>query len=68
MIDEYYNELIKIEDYFREANKNLVLDLIDDKTCKIIHVEMEKDSEDRKKCPDLWILIPNLMTGTRALT
>ena len=68
LIDEYYQELIKIKDYFKDANKNLVLDLIDDKTCKIIHIETEKDSEDRKKCPDPCISTPNLMTGTRALT
>ena len=68
LIDEYYQELIKIEDYFNDADKELVLDLIDDKTCKVIHVETQKDSEDRKRCPDLRISTPNLMTGAAALT
>ena len=68
LIDEYYQELIKIEDYFKEADKNLVLDLVDDKTCKIIRVETQKDSEDRKRCPDPRISTPNLMTGSAALT
>ena len=68
LIGEYYQELIKIEDYFKDADKNLVLDLVDDKTCKIICVETQKDSEDRKRCPDPCISTPNLMTGSGALT
>ena len=48
LIDEYYQELIQIEDYFKDADKDLVLDLVDNKTCKVIHVETQKDSEDRK--------------------
>ena len=68
LIDEYYQELIKIEDYFKDEDKNLVLDLVDDKTCKIICVETQKDSEDRKRCPDPHISTPNLMTGAAALT
>ena len=68
MIDKYYQELIQIEDYFKDADKNFVLDLVDDKTCKVICVETQKDSEDRKRCPDLHISTPNLMTGSAALT
>ena len=68
LIDEYYQELIQIEDYFKDADRNLVLDSVDDKTCKIICVETQKDSEDRKRCPDLCISTPNLMTGSAALT
>ena len=68
LIDEYNQELIKIEDYFKDADKNLVLDLVDNKTCKIIHLETQKDSEDRKRCPDPRISTPNLMTGSAALT
>ena len=67
LIDEYYKELIKIEDYFKDTDKNLVLDLVDNKTCKIICVETQKDSEDRKRCPDPRISTPNLMTGSAAL-
>ena len=52
----------------KDTGKNLVLDLADDKTCKIIHVETQKDSEDRKRCPDPCISTPNLMTGSAALT
>ena len=68
LIDEYYQELIQIEDYFKDAEKDLVLDLVDDKTCKVIRVETQKDSEDRKRCPDPHISTPNLMTGSAALT
>ena len=67
LIDEYYQELIQIEDYFKDADKDLVLDLVDDKTCKVICVETQKDSEDRKRCPDPCISTPNLMTGAAAL-
>ena len=48
LIDKYYQELIQIEDYFKDTDKDLVLDLVDDKTCKVIHVKTQKDSEDRK--------------------
>ena len=65
LIDEYYQELIQIEDYFKDADKDLVLDLVDDKTCKVICVETQKDNEDRKRCPDPCISTPNLMTGVR---
>ena len=68
MIDKYYQELIEIEDYFKNADKDLVLDLVDNKTCKVICVETQKDSEDRKRCPDPRISTPNLMTGAAALT
>ena len=68
LIDKYYQELIQIEDYFKDADKNLVLDLVDNKTCKIIRVETQKDSEDRKRYPDPRISTPNLMTGSAALT
>ena len=67
-IDKYYQELIQIEDYFKDADKNLVLDLVDDKTCKIICVETQKDNEDRKRCSDPHISTSNLMTGSGALT
>ena len=60
LIDEYYQEFIPIEDYFRDADK--------DKTCKVIHVKTQKDSEDRKRCPDPRISTPNLMTGSAVLT
>ena len=68
LIGEYYKELIQIEDYFKDADKDLVLDLVDNKTCKVICVETQKESEDRKRCPDPCISTPNLMTGAAALT
>ena len=69
LIDKYYQVLIQIGDYFiKDADKDLVSDLVDDKTCKVIHVETQKDSENRKRCPDPCISTPNLMTGAAALT
>ena len=64
LIDEYYQELIQIKDHFKDADK----DLVDDKTCKVICVETQRDTEDRKRCPDPCISTPNLMTRSAALT
>ena len=36
LIEEYYDELVQIEDYFKDADKDLVVALIDDKTCKMV--------------------------------
>ena len=36
LIEEYYNELVQIEDYFKDTDKDLVVALIDDKTCKMV--------------------------------
>ena len=36
LIEEYYDKLVQIEDYFKDADKDLVVALIDDKTCKMM--------------------------------
>ena len=36
LIEEYYDKLGQIEDYFKDADKDLVVALIDDKTCKMV--------------------------------
>ena len=36
LIEEYYNKLVQIENYFKDADKDLVVALIDDKTCKMV--------------------------------
>ena len=48
LIDEYYQQLVKIEDYFKEADKNLVLDLVDDKTCKLSGWKLKKTVKTEK--------------------
>ena len=44
-----------------------VLELIDDKNCKMMWMETEKEWEDQEKCPDSQISTQNIMTGIRAI-
>ena len=68
LIEEYYDELVQIEDYFRDADKDLVVALIDDKTCKMVRVETAKEKEDRKTFADPCISTPNILSRPAALT
>ena len=68
LIEEYYNELVQIEDYFRDTDKDLVVALIDDKTCKMVRVETAKAKKDRETFTDPRISTPNLLSGPAALT
>ena len=52
LIEEYYNELVQIEDYFKDADKDLVVALIDDKTCKMVRVKTAKAKKDRQTFAD----------------
>ena len=67
LIAEYHHALCGIKDYFKQADKKLVLKLIDDTSCKLLRMMTAKDAEGREKCPDPRVLTENLMTGTRAL-
>ena len=67
LIAKYHHALCGIEDYFKQADKKLVLKLIDDTSCKLFRMMTAKDAEDREKCPDPRVSTENLMTGTRAL-
>ena len=58
---------MQIEDYFRDADKDLVVALIDDKTCKMVGVETAKKKEDRKTFADPHISTPNILSGPAAL-
>ena len=59
---------MQIEDYFRDTDKDLVVALIDDKTCKMVRVETAKEKEDRKTFADPRISTPNILSGPAALT
>ena len=48
LIAEYHHALCGIEEYFKNADKNVVLGLIDNKSCKMLRVETAKESENRK--------------------
>ena len=48
IIAEYHHTLFRIKEYFKNADKSVVLGLIDDKSCKMLRVETAKESEQRK--------------------
>ena len=52
LITEYQQSLCSIEDYFKDPDKKAVLELIDDKKCKMMRMETEKEWEDQEKCSD----------------
>ena len=67
LIAEYHHALCSIEDYFKQANRKLTLELIDDITCKLLRTTTPKDAADKEKCPDPRVSTENLMTGHRVL-
>ena len=67
LIAEYHHALCGIEDYFKQADRKLVLELIDDTSCKLLRMTTPKDAADREKCPDPRVSTENLMTGHRVL-
>ena len=50
LIAEYHHSLCGIEDYFQQADRKLILKLVDDTSCKLLRVTTAKDAEDREKC------------------
>ena len=68
LISEYHLALCKIKEYFQKADKDVVLGLIDDKSCKMLRVETTKESENREKVPDPRTSTDNIITGTQALS
>ena len=67
LIAEYHHALCGIEDYFKQADRKHVLELIDDTSCKLLRMTTPKDAVDKEKCPDPRISTENLMTGHRVL-
>ena len=59
LIAEYHHSLCIIEDYFKQANRKLVLELIDDTTCKLLRTTTPRVSTE--------VSTENLMTGHRTL-
>ena len=60
-IKRYFDLLCDVEDYYRDASIAAVLELIDDTTCKILRVEMEKERTDQQLCKDPRISTDNIM-------
>ena len=67
LIAEYHHALCGIEDYFKDADKTHVLQLIDNTSCKMLRMVTVNDAEDREKCTDPRISTENIMTGNHAL-
>ena len=67
LIAEYHHSLCIIEDYFKQADRKLIMELIDDTTCKLLRTTTPKDAADKEKCPDPRVSTENLMTGYRVL-
>ena len=67
LIAEYHYALCGIEDYFKQANRKLILKLVDDTSCKLLRMTTAKDAEDKEKCPDPRVSTENLMTSHRVL-
>ena len=66
-IAEYHHSLCIIKDYFKQTDRKLILELIDDTTCKLLRTTTPKDAADKEKCLDPRVSTENLMTGHRAL-
>ena len=47
LIAEYHHALCGIEDYFKQANRKLILELIDDTTCKLLRTTTPKDAAEK---------------------
>ena len=60
-IENYYNLLCEVEDYYKDASISDVLELINDTTCKILCVETEKERTDQQLCKDPRISTDNIM-------
>ena len=67
LVAEYHHSLCGIKDYFKWADRKLVLELLDDTTYKLLRTTTPKDATDKEKCPDPRVSTENLMTGHRAL-
>ena len=67
LITEYHQYLCSIEDYFHDADRTVVFDIIDDTSCEVLKMEKAKEA-DSEKCPDPRTCTNSLMTGNRALS
>ena len=51
-VGEYYELLSHVEDYYIHASTESVLDIIEDKQCKIFLQPSIHEAEEQKLCPD----------------
>ena len=66
-VEQYYDLLSEVEDYYKDASVQGVLDLLEDKICKMLRVETEHECRDQELCPDPHTSTDNVLTGHQAL-
>ena len=63
----YHKLLSKVEDYYKNANTSVVLDIIPDKMAKVLRVETAREKEEQAKCPDPCTSADNIPSGHQVL-
>ena len=66
-VTRYYDLLCDMEDYFKNASIEGVLDIADDTMCKLLRMETEHDKKVQKLCKDPRVSSDNILTGHQAL-
>ena len=66
-VTRYYDLLCEVEDYFKNASIQGVLDIVDDTMCKMLRMETEHDKQDQKLCKDPRVSSGNILTRHQAL-
>ena len=66
-ITRYYELLCEVEDYFKNASIQGVLDIVDDTMCNMLRMETEHDKRDQNLCKDPRVSSDNILTGHKAL-
>ena len=66
-IDKIAKLLAEVEDYFKPAKVSVVLDIIKDKTAKMLQMETAHEQEDQAKCPDPHTIDDKIPSGHQML-
>ena len=60
-VGTYFEKLCQIDDYFKDASIQSVLDLVDDTTCKVMRVDTEHERREQELFKDPRISTDNIM-------
>ena len=66
-VGKYYELLSNVKDYYIDASIKGVLDIIEDKQCKILLQPSVCEAEEQKLCPDPRVSTDNIPTGHQML-
>ena len=66
-IDKYAKQLAEVEDYFKPAKVSALLDIIKDKTAKMLLIETAHEWEEQAKCPDSCTSDIKILSGHQML-